>query len=905
MWWFTLLLLLPALAQADLQTYAMQYRICAVGEAPVRGATGQWSCYTTCVSTDFYRSLPCVQQMPLTLTCPGIYRLSVFDTADSQGFYLTSRSVCVYPVFATCTGSQQKALCGGLTSPGCLFYDTFDGDRFLNGSCAQPYGVPTAGNAFAACTPDQLSQACYADETKCTYDQTLSHLLFECPWTPSGGAWASSNLVPEGYSFPVACTDIESETQCASDWRTRVPRESCTKYITRYREYKNHEYRFDLSQCNRVPCPGPVQLSTCATYSSNCSMLCTGPGSCTITSPVCNSTSASPTPARYCTETERLQTGCVTAAAIHDECRVRCTSDDLRTGCVLESRCMWSQGYPQMFWNALHLLPNTSQVCSAAEHDAWCGQNRDLQDPWRQDASSLCRKLCNAQGICALRDAASCNRTFCSYAVQRQACNATWPRNSRCSVLTQLSNWTNSYDPVCPDEGYSPPLPAGAANYSQAYWDSWFTATDPVLVCNATEFAYSCAPFQTMCRRRCAWSLLDETTYDALSPTQKTLADVSACTLEQKCRLGELTWTSFSRTGVGAANLVRACTTGEWHASCATTLQACKATCDLSGNNCNVTAICPWTFGYVAQPARNPNPVQCNDVESQFYCGSGYSSPCLKYNCSYIGYTDTYQLCTFDVASCNSRACNATEQLALCGYYTHQCQVKCTASGACNLFGSCGTAVAQFPARPCNATELLDSCAAFDTDCRVQCISPTFDWGCIKQNICPWTSGQWIDNQLEPVPYERGLDFATAVFCGPGWVTDSYANNCELYQCTNTRRLGRHDCVCHYSTCYCPFRYTPCISHPLTIAYSHPGQKFHSTSFFAWGRGFHSHVFLFFFLGTPTTRTSAARTRASTWRATRAICLPATYTAQRATVGGSPGPVRCSARATRTRPSAS
>lgn len=313
-----------------------------------------------------------------------------------------------------------------------------------------------------------------------------------------------------------------------------------------------------------------------------------------------------------------------------------------------------------------------------------------------------------------------------------------------------------------------------------------------------------------MCRRRCPWTLLDQANYDALTTSQQQLVDVSACTLEQKCTLGQVSWETFTRTGSSDTKLVRACTTPEWHTTCATTLANCRATCDLSGLNCNITAVCPWTFGgFVPQPARNPNPVECSVSESQFYCGADYTSPCLKYNCTYLGFSDTYQFCTFDVNSCNSRACNATEQLALCGYYTHECNVKCNAQGACTLFptgSTCGTHVAQYPARPCNATELLDSCAALDNDCRVQCIASDLSWGCVKQNICPWTSGQWIDNQLEPVPYSRAQDFATAVYCGPGWATDSYANNCELYECTNTRRLGRHNCVCHYSTCYCPFR---------------------------------------------------------------------------------------------------
>lgn len=351
-------------AYGQLQTYAMQYRICATGEAPVRGETGQWSCYLTCVPTDLYRALPCVQQLSLNFACPGIYRLALYDVADAQGFYLTSREVCVYPVFSTCTSNQQRTLCGGVTSPGCLFYDLFDGNRYFNGTCVQPYGVVTAGNVFAACTPAELSQACYADETRCTYDQTLQRLLFQCPWTATlgGGVWTSSNLVPANYPLPVACTDIESEQRCSSDWRTRVPREGCTKYVTRFREYKGHEYTYDLSRCNRRPCTSAEQLSVCGSYSSDCSYLCPTPSSCSLLTPACNSTRVAPTPARYCTEAERLQTGCVSPSAVADECRVRCTSQDLRTGCTLESRCFWSRGYPQMLWNALHLLPNTSQV---------------------------------------------------------------------------------------------------------------------------------------------------------------------------------------------------------------------------------------------------------------------------------------------------------------------------------------------------------------------------------------------------------------------------------------------------------------------------------------------------------------------------------------------------------------
>lgn len=64
-------------------------------------------------------------------------------------------------------------------------------------------------------------------------------------------------------------------------------------------------------------------------------------------------------------------------------------------------------------------------------------------------------------------------------------------------MLTQVSNWTQSSEPYCPSEGYQVnATTAGLVTYSQAYWDSWFSPVDSVRVCNATEFAFSCAPFQ-------------------------------------------------------------------------------------------------------------------------------------------------------------------------------------------------------------------------------------------------------------------------------------------------------------------------------------------------------------------------------------------------------------------------
>jgi len=795
--WVVLLLATAAVVEARLQTYAMQFRICAAGELPRRGEQGQWSCYTSCVTGDLYRSQPCVEQVSLTLQCPGIFRLNVFNVSDSQGFYLNSVEQCVYPLYSQCTTSQQITLCN-VTSPGCLYYDTFDTSRYYTGTCVQPYGVATDNNVFRACTVEELAQACYADEQLCTYDETFNHFLFACPWARD--VWTSNNTVPDGVVIGSSCSDVESETLCASDWRTRVPREPCTRKVVRFHEFRGHEYSYDLSACNRKPCTAAQQLSVCGRYVSDCSYTCPAPSTCTLNPGGCTIPSLSK-PARYCTETERLLTGCVSPAAVTQECRVTCTSTDLLTGCTLESRCLWSQGYPQHDWNALHLLPNVSYVCSPQEHAAWCG-DRSLQDPFRQDPYSLCRKICNAQGVCALRSPDDCNRVPCNYTSQALACSGGGGNNSRCSVRV-TPDWQQSLDPYCPTQGY-----AGNGTYSQAYWDSWFSA-DAVIQCNATEFAVSCAPFQSMCRRRCpGWTPSQRQQFDAWNATQQALlADVSGCVLEQKCSLGAVAWTTFNRDGTTGNSRVRACTTNEWHGTCATTLAGCRAECNATGLACNITAICPWSFGFIPQPAIDPDPQTCTNAEAILRCGADYTSPCLKYNCTYIGYNDTHLNCAIDAASCNSRACTPAEQLQLCGYYTHDCRVKCKGSGGCSLFGGACGAVAQFPARPCNATELLDSCAAFDNDCRVQCLDTNLTWGCFKQNICPWTAGLWIDNQIEPVPFQRGLSFATAIFCGPGWETDTYNNNCELYECVNTRRLGRHDCTCHYATCYCPFRY--------------------------------------------------------------------------------------------------
>ena len=817
----TRLLLLLVLAlfvyetRAALQTYAMKYRICDSGELPKFGEQGQWSCYTTCNPSDLYRSQPCVQQLPLTMLCPGVYRLRVYATADAQGFYLTGVEQCVYPVYATCAGSQQITLCN-VTSPGCLFYDTFDPARFYTGSCAQPYGIPTGGNVFRPCTPAELTQACYADEQRCTYDDTLDHFLFECPWTAelNGGVWDSNNTVPGGIELLSQCSDIESETRCAADWRTRVPREPCSRRIVRFHEYKGHDYAYDMKACNRKPCSAAQQLSVCGTYTSDCWNNCPTPtdAGCTLEPNGCSANLTSPEPARYCTENERVQTGCVTLAAVRDECRVRCNSTDLLSGCVLESRCLWSQGFPRHQWNSLHLLPNVSYVCSPDEHTSWCG-DRSVLDPFRQDPSSLCRKLCNAAGVCALRDAASCNRVPCNYTTQTLAC-ASAPlgtNNSRCSVLAQCSDFahagTCTTDAYCPTGGYATPPLSNNISYAQAYWDSWFSS-DAVIPCNATEFGVSCAPFGTMCRRRCpGWNATRRAVYDAATPSAQALFDVSDCVLEQKCTLGDIPWTSFNRDGSTGSTRVRACTTPEWQTTCATTLAGCRVACDLDGiSNCNITAACPWSFGFIPHPAVDPDPQTCSVNESLSICGVDYTSPCYKYNCTYLGFSDTHVNCTVDVSSCNSRECTPAEQQTLCGYYTHGCRVKCNAAGICSLFGTCGAA-APYPARECNDTELLDSCAAFDSDCRVICLDANLTWGCTVQNICPWTAGQWINDQIEPVPYSRGLDFATASFCGPGWQTDAYSNNCELFECINTRRLGRHDCTCHYATCYCPFRY--------------------------------------------------------------------------------------------------
>jgi hypothetical protein len=807
---FAFVILAVVGADAALQTYAFKYRFCDFGEIPRKGSgAGEWTCYTACVPNDAFRSQPCRTDLPLNGGCPGFYRTSLYDVPNASGFFLTARVVCIYPLVSQCAYSEQIQLCNHTTA-NCLRSDYFTAPQIrLNGSCdvlPQYPLVAYANHEYLPCTRAQLQQACYADERDCAYDNQDSRLLFRCPWTPAGTSWGNNHTVPSNVTLQSPCTDIESETVCAPDWRTRVPREPCTRRITQYTEYVGHTYAYDISQCNRRPCTAAEQLTYCGFYTSGCWLDCPrGLGSqCTLRPGACDASLVSSTPARYCTEDERLQT-CVEPAAVASECRVRCESTDLQSGCALESRCLATQGYPQHTWNTLSLIPNVTYICSLTDHSTYC-RNSNALDPFRLATNaSLCRKICGltfqtgATGVCALRDAGSCSRVACTTTQQMAACVPS-TYNSLCSALAVCSNYTNasapcSFDPQCPV------TPSGSTSLDS------FESSQIIRQCKADEFALSCAPFVSMCRVRCpTWDTATAITYDTTG-----VGDLSACIYEQKCSVGQVAWQTFDPSnGATATTVVRACTTPEYQQTCAEVLAECKASCPAddvySPTLCNITAYCPWSFGFISGPFIDPNPRLCSPAESTVICGPSYVSPCTKYACVYTGYTQTYTGCIIDPASCNVRACTPPEQTSMCGYYTHTCQTKCTGAGVCTLVaGTCG-AYSSLPARPCTPDELLDSCAAFDLDCRVQCLNANLTVGCAKSNICPWTAGQWIYDQFEPVPYTRGDPFLTAVFCGPGWVSDNYNNACEKYQCTNTRRLGRHDCECHYSTCYCPFR---------------------------------------------------------------------------------------------------